>query len=231
MTQHRKWFCKPSLKYSFLLIEDNFPWENLRIVSESLPVLSFSRKVLMQMTQKKIEVQKSSPKSHSGVLDCYREWFILWQFTGFLMMPELPFLAQNKIVPFHDVCLFFTWTMYRVGIPTHFGAEWADLGSIPLPAHDWSWNPDRKPSAFLTARGTWWKGVWRLLQNVPLTVSKRHREKETFSSSVPGFLNLSTIDIWGHLLWGLSCIWRTFSSNTGLYPLDEIGRASCRERG
>lgn len=77
----------------------------------------------MQMTQKKTEVQKSSPKSHRGDLDCYREWFILWQFTGFLMMPELPFRAQNKIVPFHDVCLFFMWTRHRVGIPMHFGAE------------------------------------------------------------------------------------------------------------
>ena len=34
------------------------------------------------------------------------------------------------------------------------------------------------------------------MQKLALTVSKRHRKTETFSSSLSGFLNLSTVDIW-----------------------------------
>lgn len=78
-------------------------------------------------------------------------------------------------------------TVCRVGIRIYLRAKWADLGNITLPAHNWSWNPDES---------MWIKGVWRLMQKLALTVSKRHRKTETFSSSLSGFLNLSTVDIW-----------------------------------
>ena len=117
---------------------------------------------------------------------------------------------QNSTVP-RSVFIFHVDTMCRVGIRIYLRAKWADLGNITLPAHTWSWNPDES---------TWRKGVWRLLQNLALTVSKRHRKMEIFSSSLSGFLSLSTVDIWGHLSWGLPCMWRMLSSNTSLYPLD-----------
>lgn len=39
------------------------------------------------------------------------------------MMPELLFFVHNKIVPLHDVHLFFKGTVYRVAFPMHFRAE------------------------------------------------------------------------------------------------------------
>ena len=64
----------------------------------------------MQMTQKRNRGAEELSQIPQWGLGLLQRVVILWQFTGFLTRPELPVFAQNKIVLFHEVCLFFMWT-------------------------------------------------------------------------------------------------------------------------
>lgn len=188
-----------------------FPEKVFRLLVSHFQSYLFLERYWCRWHRKKIGVQKSSPKSHSGDLDCYREWLFLAVHRILNETWIILFCSeQNSTVP-RSVFILHVDTVCRVGIRIYVRARWADLGNITLPAHNWSWNPDES---------MWRKGVWRLLQNLALTVSKRHRKMESFSSSLSGFLNLSTVDSCGHLSWGLPCVWTMLSSNTSLHPLD-----------